>query len=287
MIHIYIISKDLIWANAFRDYVNNIFSEDYMVYIGDDCGDVNISYDIKNTIYIVDGNSEVSDLISDSNNLKDAIYCNEKNVLFIMDNKVVNDNIYSIYKYVPANMIISRIKMIMGKISSSKKVRQFVFASSITTDLTWKKCNKMAKKLTGEGYKILMISFASFDKNSIDKDTFSKFVYYSSIGSEKLTMHMEELICTNSVGVNMISKPYLFDISQWNKICSVNALNAFDNRDDFDVIIWHMDGIFTQGFIPIYQRCDKFFWTSVFNDYMEDKPLKILSDICQRNLGEI
>ncbi len=206
----------------------------------------------------------------------------------LTENRIGNDDVLSICKYEPADELLGRLSKIAGSSLSSSKTTQYVFASGINTSSSWVRCKNYAKELSERKNKVLVISFSHFDVANCSKiagDNFAKFAYYASVSDKRLAVHMRNLLVKSPSGYCVIPKPYLFDISQWSEFCTRSVINGVGYSDDFDVIIWHFDGIYAESFIPLYKICEKLFWTTIYHDLREDLSLKLLSDKCDRDFA--
>ncbi len=271
MISINIHSKDYIWANSFMDYVKQADTGKYKVEIHDVNSECIKLKKLENAVHIIDDSVSISD---------------DVNCIKLSENKVSNDDISTVCKYETADVLLNRIKKISDVKIASYHTKHYVFASTTNTFSTWIQCTNYAKELANKQKSVLLISFSHFDIEDCQKvngDNFAKFVYYASVSDKRLRLYIDTLVQKNVFGYNVIPKPYIFDVAEWSENCTKNAMDSFDFSDDYDVVIWHMDGIYTSSFIPIYSKCDKLFWTTIYDDLRKDLSLKLLSDKCNRD----
>lgn len=271
-----IITSDQSWFKMFDKYVLKNHSEDLKIINlnaskGEGPDYVDILLIDKST---GESGQDTTDLSAFTAQAGKSVY------LIDQKNETYEEN--GIFKYMPADQLVTRILTFAKGQSTSGKVKHIVVASTSETKIGYDLSEHMGRFAWQD--KTLLVSLTrsyrsmETEANYI-RDPFGRFVYYASSSSGKLSGSLEALTMQLCEDLYYIPKPYPFDASLWTESVSENIIEALDNQIQYKTIVWHLGTAYSLGFQALLKRSDMFVWLGSDLNLKEDESFKSYLDL--------
>jgi len=171
----------------------------------------------------------------------------------------------TVYKYLPANELVSRLHALVTGNQDNNPIKHYVFAASYETELSYMSANRFCEELSSEGHKPLLISLSHPNTKSLlvegqIKDPFGRLLYYATLSSSRIVQELDTLVEGGQSGASYIRKPYAFDFSQWTPELVERLLEAFGTQGRHNIIIWHIGCVYASGMAKLLELCEKLIW---------------------------
>lgn len=171
----------------------------------------------------------------------------------------------TIYKYLPADQLLQKIKSVITGKRKTENVKHYVFGSTEGTMLCYKAAELFCESVVRDGGSCVLISMGHPNKalgklsNGVN-DPFGRLIYYASVSEERVEKELDTLVVGASSGIYYVPKPYAFDASQCTNQVMDNLIKGLNNQGVYQTVVWHIGTAFSTGLAGLLQCSEKVFW---------------------------